>query len=74
MCLKCTFDYFIKGRHKYTFENVYLEDKKIKLKDDTQKIILNTKGTLVKHINEKLIEVKTIEQIKEIARNLDSTH
>ncbi|BBK78161.1 MULTISPECIES: Rpn family recombination-promoting nuclease/putative transposase [Clostridium] len=83
----CTFDYFNKGRHKYTFENVCLEDKNIKLKDDTQKIILNTKGliddiddelldflryvensnektaestkgTLVKHIHEKVIEVK----------------
>lgn len=42
----CTFDYFKYGRHKYTFENICLEDNSIKLKDDTQKIILNTKGYL----------------------------
>lgn len=83
----CTFDYFKYGRHKYTFENVCLEDNNIRLKDDTQKIILNTKGyiddleeelleflryvedssektvkstkgKLVKHIHEKVINVK----------------
>lgn len=42
----CTFDYFNEGRHKYTFENVCLEDSNIKLKDDAQKIILNTKGCI----------------------------
>ncbi|MCE5219853.1 MAG: Rpn family recombination-promoting nuclease/putative transposase [Clostridium sp.] len=83
----CTFDYFKCGRHKYTFENVCLEENNIRLKDDTQKIILNTKGyiddleeelleflryvedssektvkstkgKLVKHIHEKVINVK----------------
>ena len=42
----CTFDYFNEGGHKYTFENVCLEDSTIKLKDDAQKIILNTKGCI----------------------------
>ena len=42
----CTFDYFKYGRHKYTFENVCLEDNNIRLIDGTQKIILNTKGTM----------------------------
>ncbi|WP_394903563.1 Rpn family recombination-promoting nuclease/putative transposase [Clostridium butyricum] len=42
----CTFDYFKCGRHKYTFENVCLEDNNIRLTDGTQKIILSTKGTM----------------------------
>lgn len=42
----CTFDYFEKGRHLYTFENRCVEDPELKLQDETQKIILNTKGYL----------------------------
>lgn len=42
----CTFDLFEKGRHKYTFETVCVEDDTIKLMDDTNKIILNTKGIM----------------------------
>lgn len=42
----CTFDLFEKGRHKYTFETVCVEDNTIKLMDDTNKIILNTKGIM----------------------------
>lgn len=89
----CTFDYFKFGRHKYTFENVCLEDNNIRLKDDTQKIILNTKGyiddleeelleflryvedssektvkstkgKLVKHIHEKVINVKKDKKVE----------
>ena len=41
----CTFDLFGKGLHRYTFENVCLEDKKIRLNDGTAKIFLNTEGT-----------------------------
>lgn len=41
----CTFDLFGKGRHKYTFENLCLEDKEIGLGDETAKIFLNTEGT-----------------------------
>ena len=52
----CTFDYFKCGRHKYTFENVCLENTDIKLKDDTQKIILNTKGYIDDNIDEELLE------------------
>jgi predicted transposase/invertase (TIGR01784 family) len=42
----CTFDLFGKGRHRYTFKNVCLEDTDIILEDDATKIILNTQGTL----------------------------
>lgn len=81
----CTFDLFNKGRHRYTFETVCKEDNSIKLEDDTNKIILNTKGimndlseefleyvehsddntaekakgTLVKKIHKRVIEVKS---------------
>ena len=42
----CTFDPYNEGRHIYTFENRCREDSEICLNDDTQKIILNTKGTM----------------------------
>lgn len=51
----CTFDIFNKGRHKYTFENVCLEDRNIILNDKAQKIILNTKG-FMKDLSEELLE------------------
>ena len=51
----CTFDLFEAGRHKYTFETVCVEDSSIKLKDDTHKIILNTKG-IMKDLSDELIE------------------
>lgn len=51
----CTFDLFEKGRHKYTFQNVCLEDNSIILKDETQKIVLNTKG-IIKDLSEELLE------------------
>jgi predicted transposase/invertase (TIGR01784 family) len=51
----CTFDLFNKGRHKYTFQNVCLEDNNIMLNDETQKIILNTKGVM-RDLNEELLE------------------
>ena len=51
----CTFDLFNKGRHKYTFETVCKEDNSIKLEDDTNKIILNTKGVM-KDLNNEIIE------------------
>ena len=51
----CTFDLFKAGRHKYTFETVCMEDNNIKLKDDTNKIILNTKG-IIKDLSDELIE------------------
>lgn len=61
----CTFDYFNEGRHKYTFENVCLEDKHIKLKDDTQKIVLNTKG----YIND--LNIELLEFLKYIENSTD---
>lgn len=51
----CTFDLFNKGRHRYTFETVCKEDNSIKLEDDTNKIILNTRG-IIKDLSEELIE------------------
>lgn len=51
----CTFDLFGTGRHKYTFETVCIEDNNIKLNDDTNKIILNTKG-IKKDLSDELIE------------------
>ncbi len=51
----CTFDLFEVGRHKYTFETVCIEDSSIKLKDDTNKIILNTTG-VVRDLSDELID------------------
>lgn len=42
----CTFDLFGNGRHIYHFENLCREDPGICLEDGTEKIFLNTKGTL----------------------------
>jgi len=41
----CIFDMFGKGLHRYTFENVCLEDKETRLEDGATKIFLNTEGT-----------------------------
>ncbi len=41
----CTFDVFGRGRWKYTFQNVCMEDKKLLLNDGTVKIFFNTTGT-----------------------------
>lgn len=51
----CTFDYFNKGRHKYTFENICTEDSSIKLNDESQKIILSTKGVM-NDLSDELLE------------------
>ena len=51
----CTFDLFNKGLHKYTFQNVCLEDNSILLNDEAQKIILNTKG-FMNDLSEELLE------------------
>jgi predicted transposase/invertase (TIGR01784 family) len=51
----CTFDLFNKGRHKYTFQNVCLEDNSIMLKDQAHKIVLNTKG-IMNDLNDELLE------------------
>ncbi|WP_173696503.1 Rpn family recombination-promoting nuclease/putative transposase [Clostridium saccharoperbutylacetonicum] len=51
----CTFDLFFKGRHKYAFRNICLEDNSIELNDEAEKIILNTKG-FMKDLSEELLE------------------
>ncbi len=71
----CTFDLFNEGRHKYTFQNVCLEDNSIILNDEAQKIILNTKGIL-KDLSEELLEFlnyvedSTDDKIKSVKGNL----
>ena len=42
----CTFDYFGKGRHIYTFHQKCDEDSAIELKDGTTKVFLNAFGTM----------------------------
>lgn len=42
----CTFDKFGEGRHLYTFENRCIQNPEIRYGDGTQKIVLNTKGTM----------------------------
>ena len=42
----CTFDQFNRGRHIYHFENRCREDPSLCLEDGTEKIFLNTKGTM----------------------------
>jgi predicted transposase/invertase (TIGR01784 family) len=71
----CTFDLFEKGRHKYTFKNVCLEDNSIILNDEAQKIILNTKG-IMNDLNEELLEFlnyvedSTDDKVKRVKGNL----
>ena len=57
----CTFDLFNKGRHKYSFETICREDSSIKLEDETNKIILNTKGRMNDLSNELLDFLEYIE-------------
>ena len=42
----CPFDFYGKGRHMYTFENICREDGSISMGDEAVKIFLNAKGTL----------------------------
>lgn len=43
----CTFDPFGEGRHIYTFENRCKENPNLALGDETTKIFLNTRGSLL---------------------------
>lgn len=70
----CTFDPFGKGRSRYTFENVCLEDKELHLNDGAVKIFFNTKGNKedVNLETQKLLEYldgKTVGN--ELTRKLD---
>lgn len=42
----CTFDIFGRSRHRYTFENMCLEEQGLHMGDETTKIFLNAKGTM----------------------------
>ena len=58
----CTFDTFGKGRWRYTFKNVCIEDKKLLLNDGTVKIFFNTTGTKGKISKEAKNILKFIEK------------
>ena len=49
----CPVDVFMKGRHIYTFENIYKEDKSISLGDGAAKIFLNSDSEM-DDVSEKL--------------------
>ena len=51
----CTFDLFNRGRHRYTFETVCKEDNSLKLEDEANKIVLNTKSVM-KDLSDELID------------------
>lgn len=42
----CTFDIFGKSRHRYTFENMCVEENGLRMGDGTTKIFLNALGTM----------------------------
>ena len=69
----CTFDPFGKGRHRYTFRNLCVEDNSIELKDETDKVFLNTSGIL-NDVDEEMIEfLQYVEQsTDEVAQNAKS--
>ena len=69
----CTFDPFGKGRHRYTFRNLCVEDNSIELKDETDKVFLNTSGIL-NDVDEEMIEfLQYVEQsTDEVAKNAKS--
>lgn len=69
----CTFDPFGKGRHRYTFRNLCVEDNNIELKDETDKVFLNTSGIL-NDVDEEMIEfLQYVEQsTDEVAQNAKS--
>ena len=46
MIFVCTFDPFEQGRHRYTFQNLCLEDRNLQLEDETVKVFINTKGSM----------------------------
>jgi hypothetical protein len=41
----CLFDLYNRGRHIYTFENIFKEDNSISMGDEVVKIFLNTERT-----------------------------
>ncbi len=69
----CTFDPFGKERHRYTFRNLCVEDNSIELKDETDKVFLNTSGIL-NDVDEEMIEfLQYVEQsTDEVAKNAKS--
>ena len=71
----CMSDPFEAGRYKYTFENLCLEDKRIRLKDGTTKIFLNAAAfekAENKDIKSFLMYLKSGEYTDEFTRELDN--
>ena len=69
----CTKDPFGKGRHKYTFRNLCIEDNSIELKDETDKVFLNANGTL-NDVDDEMLEflsyvVKSTDEVAESAKS-----
>ena len=52
----CTFDPFNRNYPRYTFQYICNEDKRIKLKDGSLRIFLNTKATKLSTLDQKLQE------------------
>ena len=69
----CTFDPFGKGRHKYTFRNLCIEDSSIELKDETDKVFLNASGTL-NDVDDEMLEFLSyvVKSTDEVADNAKS--
>lgn len=49
-------DVFGKGLYKYTFKKTCLEDNTVLFKDETVKVVLNTKGTRRVNVSDELVE------------------
>jgi len=69
----CSGDPFGKGRHKYTFRNLCIEDNSIELKDETDKVFLNTSGTL-NDVDDEMLEflnyvVKSTDEVVDNAKS-----
>ena len=69
----CTFDPFGKGRHKYTFRKLCIEDSSIELKDETDKVFLNASGTL-NDVDDEMLEFLSyvVKSTDEVADNAKS--
>lgn len=72
----CTFDPFGFGKCRYTFQNICIEEPGLKLKDQTTKVFLNTKGKRSEDISPELMAfleyVDTLHATDDFTRELES--
>jgi len=72
----CTFDPFGFGKCRYTFQNICIEETGLKLKDQTTKVFLNTKGKRSEDISPELMAfleyVDTLHATDDFTRELES--